>query len=80
MSKILTGRVTSTKMTKTVVVEVSRVKRHPVYQKVIKKSRKFKAHNEKPDIKEGDVVRIQETRPQSRDKHFVVIEKVTKNL
>lgn len=76
MSKILTGLVTSTKMNKTVVVEVERAFRHPLYKKVIKRHKKHKARNEIQDLKEGDVVKIQETKPISKDTHFKVIEKV----
>jgi len=76
MKKILTGKVFSVKMTKTVVVMVERKFRHSVYHKVIVRHKKFKAHNEKLDLKLGDVVRIEETRPISKDKHFKVIEKL----
>ena len=76
MKKILTGKVFSVKMTKTVVVMVERKFRHSVYHKVIVRHKKFKAHNEKLDLKLGDVVRIEETRPISKDKHFIVIEKL----
>ena len=70
------GTVVSTKMQKTVVVSVLRKFRHPEYQKVIVRHKKFKAHNEKTDIKEGDLVRIRETRPYSKDTHFEVVEKI----
>ena len=78
MKKILTGKVVSMKMTKTVVVMVERKFRHPVYHKVIVRHKKYKAHNEKLDLKLGDVVRIEETKPISKDKHFIVIEKIKK--
>ncbi len=76
MAKLLTGTVVSTKMTDTVVVEVTRRFRHPLYRKVIARSKKFKAHYEGKDIKEGDVVSIKETRPFSKDTYFQVVEKV----
>lgn len=76
MKKILTGVVISTKMEKTVVVNVERKFRHPVYKKVVKTHKKYKAHCEIPDIKEGDVVTIGSTRPVSKDKTFIVIDKV----
>ena len=76
MKKILTGKVVSMKMIKTVVVMVERKFRHPVYHKVIVRHKKYKAHNEKLDLKLGDVVRIEETKPISKDKHFVVVEKL----
>lgn len=76
MSKILIGKVVSTKMQNTVVVDVERKFRHSLYKKVIKRHKKYKAHNENKDIKEGDQVAIREVRPISKDKHFVVIEPV----
>jgi len=78
MPKILTGTVLSTKMQKTVVVKVERKFRHPLYEKVITSHKKYKAHNEDFDLKEGDLVKIVETRPISKDKHFKVIEKLSK--
>ena len=76
MKKILTGKVVSIKMIKTVVVMVERKFRHPVYHKVIVRHKKYKAHNEKLDLKLGDIVQIEETRPISKDKHFIVVEKL----
>jgi small subunit ribosomal protein S17 len=78
MKKILTGEVVSMKMIKTVVVMVERKFRHPVYHKVIVRHKKYKAHNEKLDLKLGDTVQIEETRPISKDKHFIVIKKIKK--
>ena len=77
MTKIFTGVVTSTKMNKTVTVVVERKFRHNLYKKVITRRKKFKAHNENLDLKVGDKVNIQETRPISKDKHFRIVEKVT---
>jgi small subunit ribosomal protein S17 len=68
----LVGRVSSDKMDKTVVVTVERTSRHPLYGKVVRRQRKFKAHNEGNQAKEGDLVRIVESRPLSRDKRWVV--------
>lgn len=65
------GVVTSNKMTKTVVVEIPRTYRHPVYKKVVHSSHKVKAHDEL-GCNEGDEVRIVESRPLSRDKRWVV--------
>ena len=67
----LTGVVTSDKMMKTVVVEVTRTYKHPLYKKVVHASNRFKAHDEL-GAKEGDRVVIVESRPLSRDKHWVV--------
>lgn len=78
MPKILEGKVVSTKMIKTVVVEVERVFRHPLYKKVIKRHKKYKVHNEKFKLEKGDWVKIKECRPISKDKHFIVIEKMEK--
>jgi len=78
MPKILTGKVVSTKMQKTVVVKVERKFRHPLYEKVVTYYKNYKAHNEDFDLKKGDVVKIIETRPISKDKHFKVIEKLSK--
>ncbi|MCB0122770.1 MAG: 30S ribosomal protein S17 [Caldilineaceae bacterium] len=72
--KSFVGTVTSEKMDKTVVVSVVRVTRHPLYGKVIKISKKYKAHDENNDAKMGDRVRIRECRPISKEKKFFVEE------
>jgi len=72
--KRLTGRVTSDKMDKTVVVEVERLKRHRLYGKVLKRTKKYMAHDEENACRIGDLVRIIESRPLSRRKHWVVEE------
>jgi small subunit ribosomal protein S17 len=72
--KTLVGVVTSDKMEKTVVVTVERVTRHPLYGKVVKTSKKYKAHDENNEAKTGDTVRICECRPISKDKTFFVQE------
>ncbi len=69
--KQLVGTVVSNKMEKTVVVEVETKKRHPVYHKVVKKKKKFKAHDE-TGVKVGDRVIIEETRPLSKSKRWIV--------
>ncbi|MBI5122998.1 30S ribosomal protein S17 [Candidatus Roizmanbacteria bacterium] len=76
MKKTLVGKVVSTKMAKTVVVKVERKFRHPVYHKVIVRHKKYKAHNEKLDLKLDDMVKIEETKPISKNKHFRVIKKL----
>ena len=68
-----TGKVTSDKMQKTVVVTVTRLKKHPKYKKHVKISKRYKAHDENNTYKIGDIVSIVETRPISKDKHFKVI-------
>ncbi|MGC8836782.1 MAG: 30S ribosomal protein S17 [Anaerolineae bacterium] len=70
--KRLVGRVTSDKMDKTVVVRVERLKRHPLYGKVIRVFKKYKAHDEGNQCRVGDLVRIVESRPLSREKRWVV--------
>ncbi|MCS7221645.1 MAG: 30S ribosomal protein S17 [Anaerolineae bacterium] len=72
--KVLIGEVVSDKMQKTVVVRVDRVKRHPLYGKVIKVSKRYKAHDEENRCRVGDIVRIVESRPLSREKRWIVTE------
>jgi small subunit ribosomal protein S17 len=70
------GIVTSNKMQKTVVVTVERQVRHPFYKRVVRRSKKFLAHDEKNQCRVGDTVRIEETRPLSRSKRWRVVEVV----
>jgi small subunit ribosomal protein S17 len=70
------GQVVSTKMAKTIVVEVSRRVPHPVYKRIIKKRKKFYAHDETSQARMGDVVRIIESRPLSRLKRWELAEVV----
>ena len=72
------GKVVSDKMDKTVVVAVERLVQHPLYKKAVKKTVKFKAHDENNDSNVGDKVKIMETRPLSKDKRWRVIEIVEK--
>lgn len=72
--KVRIGVVSSDKMNKTVVVEVERRFRHPVYEKVIKKVSRFYAHDEENKCKRGDLVRIVECRPLSKLKRWRVVE------
>jgi len=72
-SKTLRGTVVSDKMTNTVVVAVDRFEKHPKYGKFIKMRKKFKAHDVGNTKKIGDKVEIRETKPISKDKHFVVV-------
>ncbi|EHD1723476.1 30S ribosomal protein S17 [Listeria monocytogenes] len=74
--KVYTGRVVSDKMDKTITVVVETYKRHGLYGKRVKYSKKFKAHDENNIAKTGDVVRISETRPLSATKHFRLLEVV----
>ena len=72
------GRVVSDKMDKTVTVSVETVVQHGLYKKTVKRSKKYKAHDENNECKTGDLVRIMETRPLSKDKRWRVIEVLEK--
>ncbi|MDA1383183.1 MAG: 30S ribosomal protein S17 [Simkaniaceae bacterium] len=72
--KVREGIVVSAKMNKTVTVNVERTIAHPRYKKVVKRSKKYYAHNEKSDLKAGQRVRIQETRPLSKLKRWIVVD------
>ena len=72
------GTVVSTKMDKTVVVRIDRYKRHRLYGKTLRVTQRYKAHDEKNECGLGDIVRIAETRPLSREKRWRVVEVVTK--
>ena len=72
--KVYQGRVVSDKMDKTITVVVETKRNHPVYGKRINYSKKYKAHDENNSAKTGDIVRIMETRPLSKDKHFRLAE------
>jgi small subunit ribosomal protein S17 len=72
------GIVTSNKMQKTVVVTVERQVIHPLYRRVVRRSKKFLAHDEKNQCQVGDTVRIQETRPLSRAKRWRVVQIIAK--
>ena len=76
--KIRTGYVISHKMDKTVVVGVERASRHPLYKKTIRKVVRYKVHDAKNECGDGDIVRIIETRPLSKEKRWRVAEIVTK--
>ncbi len=72
------GVVTSTKMQKTVVITVERQGTHPLYKRVVRRSKSFMAHDEKNECKVGDTVRIEETRPLSSRKRWRVVEIIAK--
>ena len=72
------GRVVSDKMDKTVVVSVERLRRHPIYKRVVRLSSKFKAHDAENGAKVGDTVRIEESRPLSREVRWRVVEIVAR--
>ncbi|MGE5720845.1 MAG: 30S ribosomal protein S17 [Sphingomonadales bacterium] len=74
--RILTGTVVSDKTDKTVVVQVERRVKHPLYGKIVKRSKKYHAHDEGNEYRQGETVRIEETRPISKLKTWRVIERV----
>lgn len=76
--KVRIGRVVSDKMDKTIVVSVETYKAHPLYKKRVKYSKKFKVHDENNQAKIGDIVKIMETRPLSKDKRWRLVEIVEK--
>lgn len=72
--KILTGKVISTKMNKTIVVDVKSQKFDPLYKKIIYRTKKYKVHSENPEVKVGTEVKIVSTRPISKEKHYKILE------
>ena len=78
--KVRVGRVVSTKMEKTVVVTVERQRTHRLYKKAVRRQTRFKAHDESGVCAEGDLVRIQESRPLSRDKRWRVTEVLERSI
>lgn len=78
LRKTRVGIVTSDKMDKTIVVTVNNNERHPLYNKIVKKSYKLKAHDENNEAKKGDKVRVMETRPLSREKRWRLVSIIEK--
>ncbi|WP_067934877.1 30S ribosomal protein S17 [Alicyclobacillus kakegawensis] len=76
--KVRVGKVVSDKMDKTIVVAVEERVMHPLYGKTVRRTKKFKAHDENNEAKVGDVVRIMETRPLSKEKRWRLVEIVEK--
>lgn len=74
--RVLQGRVVSTKMSKTRIAEVERFPTHPIYRKVQSRRKRYKFHDEHEQTNDGDIVKIVECRPLSRDKHFRLLEVV----
>lgn len=73
LSRILTGKVVSTKMAKTIVVAVDRFEKHPKYGKYLRRTKRYKAHAPSGEYQLGQTVNIKETKPISKDKHFIVV-------
>ena len=78
LRKVRTGKVISDKMDKTIVVAVTDNVRHPLYKKIVKRTYKLKAHDEKNEAGIGDTVRVMETRPLSKDKRWRLVEIIEK--
>lgn len=78
LRKTRIGYVVSNKMDKTIVVAVEDRVRHPLYKKIVKRTFKFKAHDENNDCGEGDRVKVMETRPLSKTKHWRLVEIIEK--
>jgi small subunit ribosomal protein S17 len=78
VKKVITAKVVSTKMNKTVIVEIVHVSRHPLYRKAVKKTKRFAAHVENGEVAEGDMVSLVEIKPMSKTKHFMVTGKIAK--
>ncbi len=76
--KVLVGKVVSDKMEKTIVIAIETYKKHNLYHKRIKSTKKFKAHDEENQAKIGDIVKVMETRPLSKDKRWRLVEIVEK--
>jgi small subunit ribosomal protein S17 len=72
--KSVSGRVVSTKMAKTIVLEIQVRTLHPLYKKYLTRTKRLKAHDEKSEAGVGDLVRVMESRPLSRDKHWRLVE------
>lgn len=78
LRKTRVGTVIGDKMDKTVVVKIETTKRHPLYKKIIRRANKIKVHDEKNDARVGDLVKVMETRPLSKDKKWRLVEVVEK--
>ena len=78
LRKVRVGKVVSDKMDKTIVVAVEDRVKHPLYKKIVKRTYKLKAHDENNECREGDTVRVMETRPLSKDKRWRLVEIIEK--
>jgi len=78
--KVYEGRVVSDKMNKSIIVEIEQRKQHPKYRKRLKRSTKLTAHDEENSAKDGDLVRIMETRPLSKTKRFRLVDIVEESV
>ncbi len=76
--KQLIGKVVSNKMDKTIVVEIERLMMHSLYKKSVRRRKRFKSHDEKNECSIGDIVKIEETRPLSKNKRYRVVDIIEK--
>jgi small subunit ribosomal protein S17 len=72
------GKVVSNKMNKTIVVEIERLMMHPLYKKSVRRNKHLKSHDERDECSIGDIVKIEETRPLSKEKRFRLVEIIEK--
>jgi small subunit ribosomal protein S17 len=72
------GKVVSNSMDKTIVIEIVNLLRHPLYKKSVKRTKRIKSHDEKNECSIGDIVKIEETRPLSKEKRFRLVEIIEK--
>lgn len=80
LRKVMIGTVVSDKMDKTIVVAVETSVRHKIYKKIVKRTYKLKAHDENNECKVGDIVKVMETRPLSKDKRWRLVEIMEKAI
>jgi len=76
--KQIVGRVVSDKMDKTIIVEIGNLVMHPLYKKSVRRTKRIKSHDEKNECAVGDIVKVEETRPLSKEKRYRLIEIVEK--
>ncbi len=77
--KMLTGRVISDKMEKTRIISIERITKHPLYGKIVRRTKRYKYHDENNQSHTGDLVKIMETRPLSKDKRWRLVEVIEKS-
>ena len=76
--KQLTGKVVSNKMDKTVVIEIESIVMHPLYKKSVRRTKRIKSHDERNECSVGDIIRIEESRPLSKEKRYRLVEIIEK--
>ena len=76
--KQLTGKVVSNKMDKTVVVEIENIVMHPLYKKSVRRTKRIKSHDERNECSVGDIIRVEESMPLSKEKRYMLVEIIEK--